>query len=783
MALLDIDEIRPKLRRIKLAHLAPELLESVLELAGESGYEVTVTASSNLEFLFSIYQAEKAKRKKETRRLKKAEKLILRLAGFQMLQHEVRQEQRRREEERKPLITRAMVEGELRIGRRMRELFKSIGITNERDMQETVGLLGEKKAEERIELVGKTSLGESLIKELFGKNPGMLRVPREDAFLKELHGLEVKKTLIDDWKEASGMQPPLWLDYKKAPEALLLEYEQICKELGMENEPEVRVGKAYSEQSESSGDRTIPAVPDALSEAATRSAEAPGPEDPRLLQENPEYARAQEAYVQAGGGLNGRLAALHELGIDVSKLGTEKESISQEPNSEARLREQAKLDYRIALIFDLILAKGLEATISQHLGSEELRITGMKYLSGVSGAFELRVKDGQNQKKLYLSLQDMEPAAIGREAIEAEGMVSHKIWTRNAAGDVLEVEGRRYAISEDARDVGRRGRITIRMPDCFRFEEVQTRGAAMLRDDLVLRPDPGNELHAEFYRRLAEEDGRKELMRALLAYYEMSRRTLLPDRRVPNTYVLLVERKNGKRSFTFQPTDLDGIGNFIGAKDGKPDFTGFNRDFHKAAADFTLRMHDGMLRAAEKGMMAAEEVVSPGRLFSELVAETKTLFPVDQADVKAKREEVLRRNDGRMIGIGFDATRHIGTRLPSQGGESTIEGADGRVRLEAGRAGKTAAEAGGRKAQKEFMEGLGPAGRAMAAMQAAKVADIAVMIAQAEGTEEEKADRRLRLRKRPGGEMAARIAEDAGFARAKDKRRAAQKLAEKQISG
>ncbi|HIE55772.1 MAG TPA: hypothetical protein EYP90_11435, partial [Chromatiaceae bacterium] len=70
------------MRRIRLRELKPELREEVLVLAREMHYERTVKASSSLSFLFRLYQEEKAKKRRSRKLLKKAEHLILKVAGL-----------------------------------------------------------------------------------------------------------------------------------------------------------------------------------------------------------------------------------------------------------------------------------------------------------------------------------------------------------------------------------------------------------------------------------------------------------------------------------------------------------------------------------------------------------------------------------------------------------------------------------------------------------------------------------------------------------------------------
>ncbi|MFN7991056.1 MAG: hypothetical protein U0R44_02755 [Candidatus Micrarchaeia archaeon] len=786
MVSLDIETIGPELRRIKIGQLSPDLLEGVLELAQEHGYEITLTSLSDLHFLFRIYQAEKVKEKKSLKKLRKAEDLILRLAGMYSLHHDAerRREERQKEDAERPRIRQFDIDEGMRIGKRMRELFESVGIADEKDMQQAVGLLGESKIEERVAIAKKTMLGDMLIRKVFSEHPETIMITRDENFLDELNAMEAKKGIIDAWSGAKNQAPPMWADYNESPSVLLVQFEVILNGLGIGAE-----AKTSSEDPE----RTSPGVPSALGGVKAGSVKESHTDLAGLeALPEPEAKKAMDAFRRSGGGMRGKLAALSELGIDVTKLSRVRESISEDTNSGAR--EQERFDSCIDFFFNLVVAKDLEGTINSCLGTRGCRIGKVGYLAGASGAFELSIEDGRGgaQRRVYLSMQDMEPAKIGRDLVEASGMVTHGIWTDGPSGAPLSANGRRYALSEDARDVGGRGMIMIRMPGSLRSEKVETKGAAMFREDIALRPEPGNDLHTDFYASMAEPAGRKEILRSLAAYFEMSRRMLLPDRRPPNTFLLRVRGADGNRRFTFQPTDMDGIGNFIEGKGGKADFSEFNNDFHKAAADFAVNLNEGMTRAARAGMIRRDAVPSAARIFSEFVRETGSPLPPDDKATVAERNRILRKNGGRLIGIGFDASQHVGSTIPSQGGRSVIENEDGRVLLDARRSVRTAKEAGTAKAQKGYRAGLEKGGLAHLSRLPAKAAEIAMLMLDAKdmpmrtaAEKEARAERLKRLRLRTGGEIAAVIAEDGRVFKAggKDRTRIAELKARRIIFG
>ncbi|MEW6722821.1 MAG: hypothetical protein AB1324_06165 [Candidatus Micrarchaeota archaeon] len=793
MALLDIEEVGPQLKRIKLAQLDPQLMDEVITLAGEHGYEVTITASSSAHFLFRLYQAEKKREKKSLKRLKRAEKLIMKLAGLYHLRHEAEgkaQKKARDDEKKEKRAGFAMMEAELRVGARMRGLFESVGIVDEKEMQEALMVLGEAKAEERVLAARNAPVGLALMKKVLAESPEVIRIPDEREFSGELEAMPLRRGIIDLWKGERRGELPVWADYEFSPNVLLADFGTIVAGLWkVDAERSADVGVKLTEFASSGrgigelkglfselgllsgrkrGDETAPAGPNSIEKR--RAPEGAG--DPATGLErmhHPKSAVAADAFRQAGGGVEGMLAALQELGIDVTRLSMELRSTSAEPDTATRSREQERFSSAIRMVFDLIVESDLEGRLGGLLGADGLRISRVGYLLGASGAFELRLEGVEDARTVYLSLQDMEPARLGRKVIGAGGMISHEIWTGDWLGDFRTPDGRAFAMSEDARDVGRRGEVSVRMPDTLSFRTVTTAGAAMFREDLALRPDPENDLHADFFRALSDQGERKEVLRALLAYFELSRRSLLPDRRTPNTFVLRV-RDGGRRRFTFQPTDMDGVGNFIDAKDGKPDFSDFNQDFYKAAADFAVQMHEGMLRAAERGIIGRASVPSAGRIFSEMARAAREPFAPDDEETVRARDDVFAEHDGSRIGIGFDASQYVGHTIPSQGGRSVITGPDGRVELDEERIRRTAESARSPGAQRDFMRGFAREGAKEMAQRPERVREIAIAIAEArklpEGNPGEigaKEEALRRLRSRACGEIAWKVSLDDSF--------------------
>jgi hypothetical protein len=820
MVSLDLEFYEPHLRKIKVHSLDPELMQDVLEVANELGLEVTVTSSSNLDFLFRSYHAEKSKKCKDRQKLEKAEDLILKLAGFYTLKHG--KSKRTDKEEKKP-FQGAMPAQQIPISHGIRSALQSIGIDDEHQMRLTVEQIGEPKIEQRVSLVRKTSLPVDVIRGVFSENPDTLRMPEDGMFAGELMAMEHKMEFLDAWRETSGQELPLWADYGFSPPVLLSDYQSIVWGLGVETPtantqipqgdyPHIsaeylhkilehfgfsRTGTGGIFVFEHPAGRTLTiSDPDNgffdPAAVARIIADIGGEVHVELLEEKtaPAHLQAKKKSTSpltrnpSGDGLKELLAIFHERGIDVSSLSSSQDIISSEIDSGSDTAERNRFESLVTLLSDLIFAHDLEKKINTNLGTEGFRVVGVKYLTGARGAFELRMNSDTESRRIYLNMQDMGPATIGVEAVEVSGMLSSRIWTRTPAAEYVTSEGHAYGVSEDARDLGKRGRLRLRMPD-LSFEDVETKGAAMFMEDVVLRPDMSDDLHKEFYAMLADEEGRKRLLRSLFAYFEMSRRTLLADRRPPNTCLLRVTRESGETEFTFQPTDLDGIGNFIGRKDSAPDFTEFNNDFYKSALYFAIQMHEGMLRA---GM---SDVPSVKQLLADMEELSHQPFPEDEPRTMRAREQVFREHNGSHIGIGFDASQHIGMEIPAQGTEKEIVREDGRLILDADAMIGTASAAA--EVQKQYLEGMRGNGSERIAKTRETIAHIAFSITKTHAMPEKTADQRIQkserlchLFRRTGGEIAARITRMPDFPGSGDEaeiKSFAQAAAAKELSG
>ncbi|MFH1222078.1 MAG: hypothetical protein V1492_03265 [Candidatus Micrarchaeota archaeon] len=214
MSELDIPKL---LRKTRVGELEPRLQDEIVQLASDMGYERTVVANSNLSFLFDIYQAEKVKKNRSAARLKKAEKMIMKLA--ELKQEQLRSPPKEKPaEEKRPLARFA--QAQITLSERIRKVFNSIGIKDEVFMEKAVGVLGEKKIEERAEMVLASKLDEELVKAVFTFNPYMLLEFRDEKFAIAIESFETKKEIID-----MGQKPlPSAVNYHLSPMSILTDY-------------------------------------------------------------------------------------------------------------------------------------------------------------------------------------------------------------------------------------------------------------------------------------------------------------------------------------------------------------------------------------------------------------------------------------------------------------------------------------------------------------------------------------------------------------------------------
>jgi len=227
----ELETGRSFLKSIRMNNLEPGLQREVLALADELGYERTIKAESSLAFLFELYGTERVKR--DRAKLRRAESLILKLATLhhETVQRTIREEAKRKE--RLPFATAGGVVGRvaLTVSERMRKLFHSLGIDDEKIMVRALENFGEKEVENRIELALASRLGEEVLKALFGAHPELIL---ESDFSFRIETIEQKKDILDSAKSTRPL--PQELDYGQRPDALLLDFADIARLLSLKGQ-------------------------------------------------------------------------------------------------------------------------------------------------------------------------------------------------------------------------------------------------------------------------------------------------------------------------------------------------------------------------------------------------------------------------------------------------------------------------------------------------------------------------------------------------------------------
>ncbi len=233
---MEIEKSGGFLKKIRVGQLEPILQREVMELASEMGYESTVTASSNLHFLYRLCTAEETKEKRSREQLKKAEKLILKLAS---LHHEAQKRERKAKKEPAKKIPLTVVEAGIKVSEKTRKLLNSIGIRDEKTMAEIEGVLGADKIGERVEIILASTLEEA-VEKFFAAHPDRVAIPDDERFVLEIEKIETKKQIIDNWRKKEG-RIPIEADYLITPGILLGEYHTIARLLNVEMPEEVDI--------------------------------------------------------------------------------------------------------------------------------------------------------------------------------------------------------------------------------------------------------------------------------------------------------------------------------------------------------------------------------------------------------------------------------------------------------------------------------------------------------------------------------------------------------------
>jgi hypothetical protein len=377
-------------------------------------------------------------------------------------------------------------------------------------------------------------------------------------------------------------------------------------------------------------------------------------------------------------------------------------------------QEARRSEANIENLFELVSRGSLRGRIREIPGFEGAEIRGVATLDGLRGAFRVELSDG---RRVFVKFEDLGPARFGADLASAEGLISPHIHSgysydtgiRDPANGQPVMQ--EFGILEDVHDYATGPATTVTLPDGTSIpahegsrvmarlptgetEEVTVLGAAMLRDEVLTNPDPANPAARMFWNLMQTPEGRQQVMQAWRAYHEMSRRALLMDRFSRNIVAVLVRRADGEIMLTFQPIDLDGIGNRIGGRPGAPEFAEFDADFAQATADFIRHTANASGAAGRIGTPEGRHVYEGGPLapaalyvsFDSPRAWSGAGLPADGAETRARSREIVEGHDGQAFGFGFD-TSSRGPRGAVQridiGRDRVMERSDGRATMHA----------------------------------------------------------------------------------------------------
>lgn len=410
------------------------------------------------------------------------------------------------------------------------------------------------------------------------------------------------------------------------------------------------------------------------------------------------------------GGHEGRLNAIEGLGIDVagfrSTFQREQQRISAMAEGPLRQAAQRSLDHSTEELFSLVTRGGLQQRIGSIRGYEGATITGIDFIPGMRGVFEVRLS---NNRRVYIKMEDVSAARFGNRLAATRGLVTSEIHAGFSYETGLTYRNgtpvrQEFGIIEDIRGLAGRD-ISIRLPGGVR-ENVRVVGVSMLLGEVLNVPRPpaadatpaevqayqqrlsrmsADPVAREFFRLSSTPGGRETLMQAWNAYHEYSRRSLLGDRYARNTAAVLVQRGNGEQVLTFQPIDMDAVGwRILANNDGTPNFMFFNRDFADASTDFIQRASRATLDA--RGTALTQTAV-PMFEFGQAMFSPRAQRPLPP-EVPTSRQagrDAINSYDGQPFGTGYDTTtgmyEPVGGMNLLGGRARVIERADGRSRM------------------------------------------------------------------------------------------------------
>ncbi|MFP3949960.1 MAG: hypothetical protein ACLFUZ_02590 [Candidatus Micrarchaeia archaeon] len=379
------------------------------------------------------------------------------------------------------------------------------------------------------------------------------------------------------------------------------------------------------------------------------------------------------------------------------KRGSPEDRASQLKKKLDKFSEELKglresMPKKLRQIFGLVVRGKLEEKLNSLPKYKGHKIKKIETIVGLRGAFAITLAKGKGRKKVFVKLEDLKPAELGKELAETTGLFSSDIYYGFEHPTGLKVGKekvmQKFGIIEDIHEYAGKT-VRMRVPtgktdsagrEITSTEPVRVMGVSMVLHELLVKPDTKNPVHELFYRMMSSKEGRRKIFKAWNRYHEMSRRVLLGDRHMRNTALMVVKRRGSDQlTLTFQPIDMDMVADF-GSKGGKPNFGSMARDFKEGTAWLldTMSKVSGtkqMGELTESGhRLGPEQGVSFEQLRKEYYDVGYPTFAEDTPIHKVSR--IFKKWKGKPFGPGFEVMspkepRNIGD-LSKYGGTTMI---------------------------------------------------------------------------------------------------------------
>ena len=325
-------------------------------------------------------------------------------------------------------------------------------------------------------------------------------------------------------------------------------------------------------------------------------------------------------------------------------------------------------------LFDMLMRGNIEGKLNSVLGISGARISRIRQLAGLKGAYELTLQTPSGEMKFYAKTNSFVADAFGARVARAVGLKTPPIYAVDPRS------GKPYSfISRSGKEVQYGFMNDIRKFGSAAGEAAPARmeNTSMMRD-IIERSTPEAKAAADA---LADPKMRREFYRALGEYMERTRWAGLGDRFPRNTAVTF---KNGK--FEFHPIDLDSGGIVMALRDARGKFNDRNMraDYGEAVAMFA-----DYIAKAQPHLETSAIVREMREGFLEGAAGANRELRGRRQQIAAEMHRLMDGHNGKPHGVSFSEESGIkpGDRVKRNfNGEQPIVSPEGRVIYDSGKA-------------------------------------------------------------------------------------------------